>query len=344
MKSAILIESKKPLVVTDIDLPDKLEFGQVLVKVFYSGLCGAQLNEIDAIKGNDKFLPHLLGHEGSGIVEKIGDGVSSVKVGDHVVMHWRKSSGIQSNTPKYLWKDKVINAGWVTTFNEKAIISENRLTVIPKDFDLKTATLFGCAITSGFGAVNNDAKVQIGQSVLIYGLGGMGLSIAYAASLVSAYPIVGIDVHKDKLDLAKKFGVTHTLMSNSKNIDENLKDIFENKGPEVTFETTGNSKVMEKAYEITPFDGKTVFVGVPNEKISIYTLPLAFNKSLLISQGGQSVPDLDIPRYVRLVENNKISFGKFITHEFDLTEINEALNLFRTGKAGRIIIKINKEN
>ena len=100
MKSAILIESKKPLEVADVDLPDKLEFGQVLVKVFYSGLCGAQLNEIDATKGTDKFLPHLLGHEGSGIVEKTGEGVSTVKVGDHVVMHWRKSKGIQSNTPK----------------------------------------------------------------------------------------------------------------------------------------------------------------------------------------------------------------------------------------------------
>ncbi|MDB9983214.1 zinc-binding dehydrogenase [Candidatus Pelagibacter sp.] len=344
MKSAILIESKKPLVVADVDLPDKLEFGQVLVKVFYSGLCGAQLNEIDATKGTDKFLPHLLGHEGSGIVEKTGEGVSTVKVGDHVVMHWRKSKGIQSNTPKYLWKDKVVNAGWVTTFNEKAIISENRLTVIPKDFDLKTAALFGCAITSGFGAVNNDAKVQIGQSVLIFGLGGMGLSIAYAASLVSAYPIVGIDIHQEKLDLAKKFGVTHTLMSNSKTIDNDLKDIFENKGPEVLFETTGNSKVMERAYELTPQDGKTVFVGVPNEKISIYTLPLAFNKSLLVSQGGQSIPDLDIPRYVRLTKNKKINFDKFITHEFELAEINKALDLFRSGKAGRIILKINKEN
>ena len=100
MKSAILIESKKPLVVTDIDLPTKLEFGQVLVKVCYSGLCGAQINEIEAIKGPDKFLPHLLGHEGSGIVEKIGEGVTRVKPGDHVVLHWRKSSGIQSSTPK----------------------------------------------------------------------------------------------------------------------------------------------------------------------------------------------------------------------------------------------------
>ena len=195
MKAAILIESKKPLVVSNIELPSSLTYGQVLVKIFYSGICGAQLNEIEALKGPDKFLPHLLGHEGSGIVEKIGEGVSTVKVGDHVVLHWRPSSGLQSATPKYDWNGKTVNAGWVTTFNEKAIVSENRLTTIPKHVNLKTAALFGCAITSGFGAVNNDAKVKIGQSVLIYGMGGMGLNIAYAASLVSAYPIIGVDVH-----------------------------------------------------------------------------------------------------------------------------------------------------
>ena len=343
MKSAILTESKKPLIIANVELPEKLEFGQVLVKLFYSGICGAQINEIDALKGPDKFLPHLLGHEGSGIVEKIGEGVTTVKPGDHVVLHWRKSSGIESNTPKYKWKDKIVNGGWVTTFNEKAIVSENRLTSIPKEADLRTAALYGCAITSGFGAVNNDAKVQIGQSVLIFGLGGMGLSIAYACSLVSSYPIIGIDIHKEKLDIAKKFGVTHSLMSNDENISKELKKILNGAGPDVTFETTGIASIMEKAYEISPDDRKIVFVGVPTEKIKIYTLPLAFNKSLLVSSGGACIPDRDIPRYIRMQMNGKLNLNNFITHEFDLTQINEAIKLFRTGKAGRIILKINKE-
>ena len=125
MKSAILVESKKPLVVADIDLPNKLEFGQILVKIYYSGICGAQINEIDAVKGPDKYLPHLLGHEGSGIVEKIGDGVTRIKPGDHVVLHWRPSSGIQSSTATYSWNGKKVNAGWVTKFNEKTIVSED---------------------------------------------------------------------------------------------------------------------------------------------------------------------------------------------------------------------------
>lgn len=340
MKSAILIENNKPLLIADIELPKKLEFGQVLVKVCYSGICGAQINEIEAVKGVDKFLPHLLGHEGSGIVEKIGQGVSTVKEGDHVVLHWRKSLGIQSLTPEYSMNGKKINAGWVTTFNEKAVVSENRLTAIPKDLNLRTAALFGCAVTSGFGAVNNDAKVKIGQSVLIFGVGGMGLNIAYASSLVSAYPIVGIDLHKEKVELGKKFGLTHGLIANSKGLKEQLNEIFENKGPEIIFETTGNSKIMEHAYEISPHDGKTIFVGVPNGKISINSLPLAFNKVLKASHGGDCTPDKDIPRYVRLIKNDKISLEKLITHEFDLSEINKAIDVFKGGKAGRIIIKL----
>jgi len=343
MKSAILVQSKKPLVIADINLPAKLEFGQVLVKVIYSGLCGAQINEIDAIKGKDKFLPHLLGHEGSGIVEKTGEGVMTVKTGDHVVLHWRPSNGIQSPTPKYSWNGKDVNAGWITTFNEKAIVSENRLTVIPKNFDLRSAALFGCAVTSAFGAVNNDANVKIGQSVLIFGIGGMGINIAYAASLVSAYPIIGIDIHEEKIEMGKKFGITHGIKANSINLKDEVKKILGNKGVEVIFETTGNSTVMEQAFELSPSDGKTIFVGVPNDKISINSLPLAFNKILRVSHGGDSTPDKDIPRYIRLIENKKMSLDKLITHEFELSEINKAIDLFRSGKAGRILININKK-
>ena len=343
MKSAILVKSKKPLVVTNIDLPRGLKFGQVLVKVCYSGICGAQINEIDAIKGPDKFLPHLLGHEGSGIVEKVGEGVTTVKRGDHVVLHWRPSPVIQAPTATYFCNVKKKHAGWVTTFNEKAIISENRLTVIPKNFDLRTAALFGCAITSGFGAVNNDANVKIGQSVLIFGVGGMGINIAYASSLVSAYPIIGIDIHKNKINMGKKFGLTHSIDGNSKNLRKEIEKIAGKKGPDVIFETTGNAKIMEKAYKLTPHDGKTIFVGVPNDKIRIYSLPLAFNKTLRASHGGASFPDKDIPRYIKLVENNKISVEKLITHEFELKDINKAINLFRSGKAGRIIIKLSGE-
>ena len=341
MKSAILTESKKPLVITDIDMPSSLEFGQVLVKIFYSGICGAQINEIDAVKGPDKFLPHLLGHEGSGIVEKIGEGVTTVKTGDHVVLHWRKSSGIESVTPKYLWKEKKVNAGWVTTFNEKAIVSENRLTAIPPDFDMRIAPLFGCSVTSAFGVVNNDAKIKIGQSVLIFGVGGVGLNIVQATSMVSAYPIVGVDLHENKINMGKKFGLTHGLIADSNDLNNKIYNIIGSKGADISIETTGIPKVIEQAYELTASDGKTILVGVPNDKISIYSLPLHFEKILTGSHGGDAVPNIDIPRYIRLINQKKMTLENIITHEFNLKEINSAIDLLRSGKAGRIIIKMN---
>src|SRR3989344_6266802 len=130
--AAILVEQCQPLTVDQIELTTPLEYGQVLVRVICSGICGSQIGEIEGVKGEDKFLPHLLGHEGGGVVEKIGPGVTKIKKGDHVVMHWRKGVGIESATPQYKWDNRVVNAGWVTTFNEWAVVSENRLTPIPQ--------------------------------------------------------------------------------------------------------------------------------------------------------------------------------------------------------------------
>ena len=143
-RAAILAESRKPLILDEITLPEELGVGQTLVKVLYTSICGAQLNEIAAAKGPDKFLPHLLGHEASAHVVETGPGVTYVKPGDTVVLHWRPSQGIQSPTPTYRWRSAKLNAGWVTTFNEYAVVSENRMTAIPADFDLKTAPLLGC--------------------------------------------------------------------------------------------------------------------------------------------------------------------------------------------------------
>jgi len=282
-----------------------------------------------------------LGHEGSGVVEKTGEGVTTVKNGDHVVLHWRKSSGIESVTPKYSWKGKKLNAGRITTFNEKAIVSENRLTLIPPNFDMRTATLFGCAVTSGFGIVNNDAKVKIGQSILIFGVGGIGLNVVQASSMVSAFPIVGVDIHKKKIEMGKNFGLTHGLTTGSKNLNKEIYNIIGKKGADVTVDTTGDTKVIEQAYELTASDGKTILAGVPKNKITIYSLPLHFKKILKGSHGGDSIPDIEIPRYIRLINKKKMTLNNMITNEFKLTEINKAIDLLRSGKAGRIVIKMN---
>jgi len=342
MKAAILVESSSPLEVDDVKLPDKLAYGQVKVKILYSGICGAQINEIDAVKGPDKFLPHLLGHEASGEVLDIGEGVSTVNQGDNVVLHWRPSSGIQSATPKYNWNGTEVNAGWVTTFNEEAIISENRLTAIPKEFDMRLAPLFGCAVTTAFGVVNNDAQIKIGQSLIVFGLGGVGLNIVQAASMVSAHPIIGIDLQKNKIEMAKKYGLTYGIVGNPSEIKKEVIKLIGEKGSDVVIETTGNSRVIEQAYELTSADGKTILVGVPKkgDNISIYSLPLHFKKILKGSEGGSCIPDIDIPRYIDLMKSNKMTLDGLITHEFCLDEINGALQLFRSGNAGRILINM----
>src|SRR4051812_13327872 len=202
--AAILVESRKPLVIDQIELPDALDVGQVLVEILHTSICGAQINEIEAAKGPDKFLPHLLGHEASARVIETGPGVTTVKPGDTVVLHWRPGQGIQSPTPAYKWRGKKLNAGWVTTFNKHAIVSENRMTVISPGYDLKAAPLLGCAVTTAAGVINNDAKVRIGESVVVFGVGGVGLNVVQFAELAGAYPIVAVDLVPAKLDMARQ--------------------------------------------------------------------------------------------------------------------------------------------
>ena len=344
IKAAVLVQQHAPLELADLDTPDRLHFGQVLVKVHYSGICGAQINEIDGAKGPDRFLPHLLGHEGCATVLEVGEGVRTVKKGDRVVMHWRPSQGLQSETPAYRWNGRTVNAGWVTTFNDYAIVSENRLTPIPADFDPKLAPLFGCAITTAVGVINNNAHVKVGQSVVVFGVGGVGLCLVQAAQMVSAHPIIAIDVLDSKLEMAKRFGATHCINSGSTpDVERAVRDIVGPMGADVIVETTGKARVIELAYGLTQAKGKTILVGVPRkgDNISIYSLPLHFKKILTGSEGGDCEPHNDIPRYVRLVQAGKFSLDGLITHEFRLAQINEAIQLVRAGEAGRVVVRMD---
>ncbi|MFH0958864.1 MAG: zinc-binding dehydrogenase [Pseudomonadota bacterium] len=340
-KAAILVENKKPLVVAEIGMPKELSFGQVLVKVQYSGICGAQINEIEGAKGPDKFLPHLLGHEGVGTVLEVGTGVKTVKPGDTVCMHWRPSDGLQSETPKYDWDGKTVNAGWVTTFNQHAIVSENRLTTMPNDIDPKLVPLFGCAITTAAGVINNDAKVKFGQSVVVFGIGGVGLNIVQFAEMASAHPIVGVDIIDAKLEMGKQFGATECFNSSkTPDFQAKIRNIVGPNGADLVVDTTGNPRVIEVAYELTHADGKTILVGVPKkgDKVSIYTLPLHFQKVLSGSHGGSAEPHNDIPRLINLFKAGKLKLDGLITHEFKLNEINQAINLVQSGEAGRVLV------
>ena len=347
MKAAILTQTRAPLEIAELRMPERLSFGQVHVRIHYSGICGAQLNEIEAAKGEDKFLPHLLGHEGSGTVVAVGEGVKRVKAGDRVVLHWRQSAGLQCEPPKYDWNGKTVNAGWVTTFNDEAIISENRLTIIPPDFPLHLAPLFGCAVTTAVGVVNNDAQIKIGQSVVIFGVGGVGLNIAQAAQMVSANPIVGVDLLDSKLTMAREWGLTHAFNSRTEGdaLAAKIREIVGAGGADVVVDTTGNARVIEEAYNLTHADGRTILVGVPRkgDNASIYTLPLHFKKILKGSHGGSVSPDIEIPRLIKLVAQNKMRLEGLVTHTFPLHQINEAIAALRSGEAARVMLSMRKE-
>jgi len=339
-KAAILAQSRQPLIVDEVTLPEILGVGQVLVRVLFSTICGAQLNEIDAAKGPDKFLPHLLGHEASGYVVEVGPGVTHVRPDDSVVLHWRPSQGIQCQPPVYEWQGEKLNAGWVTTFNEYAVVSENRLTVIPSDYDLKVAPLFGCAVTTAMGVVNNDAKIKVGESVVVFGVGGVGLNVVQFALLAGAYPVIAVDIAVEKLEMACARGATCSLLNLGSDIDSSIRDIIGRKGPDKVIETTGVKSVIETAYNLTHPDGTCVLVGVPREKVEIYTLPLHFKKVLTGSHGGDAMPHVDIPRLIKLQKAGRLSLDGIITFEVPLDEINMGLDVVRSGKVGRVLVTL----
>lgn len=344
MKAAILVEQRKSLVIDEVELPQTLEVGQVLVKIHYSGICGSQIGEIDGAKGEDKFLPHLLGHEASGTVVEIGAGVKHVKPGDVVVLHWRKGLGIEGAPPVYRWRGNKLNAGWIATFNEYAIVAENRVTAIPADSDLEVAALFGCAVTTGFGVVENNACVRIGESVVIFGAGGVGLNIVQAAALVGAYPIIAVDLFDNRLALAKEMGATHLINSKTQDAKAAIENIVGAQGLDVFIDNTGQPAIIELGYQITKPQGRVTLVGVPRKgnDIQIYSLPLHFGKRLSGSQGGEAEPHLDIPRYHKLFQNERIKLKQLITEQCSINEINSAIDRMRSGAtAGRCLIKMN---
>ena len=339
--AAILVEQNQPLEIEYIEFPEELEVGQVLVKLHYSGICGSQLGEIRGVKGNDPYLPHLMGHEGCATVLEIGQGVKTVNPGDLVVLHWKKGDGIDSKPPRYKFRDLNLNAGWVTTFNEYAVVSENRCTTIPKDTNKKIASLFGCAITTGFGTIENIANLQIGESIVIFGSGGIGLNMIQAAVLRNAYPIIAIDLTEEKLTLAKSIGATHTINSKSKNPENEILNILGKNNLDVFIDNTGIPSIIEMGYKIINSKGRLVLVGVPKrgENINIFSLPLHFGKTITGSHGGNIKPEVDILRYLNLINHNSINLETLISKYFNLKDINNGISQLEQGKiSGRIMI------
>lgn len=345
MKAAILVEQNAPLEIVEIDLP-KLDVGQVLVKVEYSGVCGKQIDEITGRQGDDPYIPHLLGHEGTGEVVEAGPGVTKVKEGDRVVLHWVKGSGIDSRPPRFEHNGRELSAGWVTTFSDFTIASENRMTPVGSDKKLPgdVLALLGCAVTTGLGIVFNNARLMPGQSVAVFGAGGIGLNVIQGAALVNAYPIVAVDIHSGKLDAAKRFGATHVINAGETDVAGALKEITGGAGFDATVDTTGLNDIRVTAYDATAKAGKTVFAGVPfaNDRLAIDSFPLHAGRQIIGSHGGETVPDVDIPRYIGLFQQGKLQLSELITHRFPLEEINAAIDVVQSADTcGRCIVSMD---
>lgn len=341
INAAVLYEINKPLVIENVKVPEP-EYGQVLVKIHFSGICNKQLEELKGKRGHDPYLPHLLGHEGAGIVEAIGPGVTRVVPGDHIVLSWIKGLGINSRTPTYYKGDQPINAGWVTTFNEYAVVSENRVTGIRKDMPLDKAALLGCAVATGLGVVINQARVSPGSTVAVFGAGGIGINAIQGAALVNASKIIAVDVHDHKLDLARRFGATHTINALKQEPVKKIKELTNGIGVDFAFEVIGQIETMEQAYESTRNDsGYVDLVGVPplDKKMSIDSFPLHFGKRLVGAHGGDTQPEKDFPRYIDLYFAGKLKLDELITHRFELKSINNAFQAMERGELGRAIIE-----
>lgn len=341
MKAAVLYEINKPLVIETLRVPEP-RFGQVLVKIQVSGICRKQIEEIEGHRGIDPFLPHTLGHEGAGIVEAIGPGVTKVKPGDYVALSWIKGSGIQSNTPTYYKGKQKINAGWLTTFQEYTLASENRVTKISKDIKPPAAALLGCAVSTGVGSVINHAKIEVGSTVAIFGMGGVGLNIIQGAALMNASKIIAVDVSIDKQELSKSFGATHFINAKEGNPVDKIKELTDEKGVDYSFESIGKIETMEQAYEVANESGLVTIVGVPpdGKKMSIDPYDIFHGgKRLTGCLGGSTYPDRDFPRYIDLYKNGKLKIDELITHRYKLDDVNDAINAVLEGQVGRAIME-----
>ncbi len=340
--AAILVQTGKPLELAELEIP-ALRPGQVLVEVAYSGACGTQVMEWRGDKGEDKWVPHCLGHEGTGTVLECGSAVTRVKAGDQVVLSGIKGGGIEAGGAVYLWDGKKVNAGGVTTFQRHAVVSENRLTLVPAGLPLDVAVLLGCAAPTGMGAVYNVLSVRPGNSVAIFGTGGIGLIAVLAAALAGAMPIIGIDPNPTRRVLAKTLGATHLIdPATGDAVAEIMKIVPQ--GVDFAVEASGNPTVMNQAVSATRAQGgRAVVIGNAKAGAVLTINPGIFNqgKSLLGTWGGDSIPARDYGRFGLLLASSRFPVRDLIPKRYKLAEAGQALSDLAAGVVGRPLIDMS---
>jgi S-(hydroxymethyl)glutathione dehydrogenase/alcohol dehydrogenase len=339
--AAVLVELGKPLELADLAVP-ALKPGQALVEVAYSGVCHTQVGEARGHRGEDRFLPHCLGHEGSGTVREVGPGVTKVKPGDRVILSWIKGSGADVPGTVYGWNGRSVNAGGITTLATYSVISENRLTPVPDGMSMRLAALVGCAVPTGAGVIFNTARPRPGQSVAVFGVGGIGSCAVAAAALAGCTPVVAVDVNPDKLALALKLGATHTVRAKDADPVAEVLKLCKG-GADVAVEATGLAPVMRQALAaVRAQGGAAVVVGNARfgERLDIDPRELNQGKRLLGTWGGDNVPDRDYPRYCKLMTAGRLDLSPLLSRSYGLAEVNAALDDLELGRAARPLLDI----
>ncbi len=323
MKAAVLEEIGQPLRVMELDMPSRLEDGQVLLRVTHAGICGAQIKEIEGTKGDPENCPHLLGHEGCGVV---------FGRAEKAVIHWVKGEGKDPDPVRF----GNIKSGPCTTFSEYTIVSENRITIIPDDVPSDLACLLGCCLSTALATVENVARIKSGERVLIVGCGGVGLAMILAAKVAGAIQITATDSMESKSKLAHDIGATGF-------IPAYMEDYYF--GPDrfdVIIDTAG---VITRA-NLLAKGGRYIMVGQPLPEMTLqpFTAGWIFQGNggrIEATNGGGFNPTKDIPRYVQMWRDGKLDdYKKIITHRIKLDEINQGISLMRDGKAGRVLIEM----
>lgn len=368
-RAAIAWEAGKPLSVEVIDvmLP---KAGEVLVRIVASGVCHT---DAFTLSGDDPegLFPVILGHEGGGIVEQIGEGVTSVQVGDHVIplytpecgeckyclsgktnlcqkIRETQGRGLMPDGTSRFYKDgqPIFHYMGCSTFSEYTVLPEISLAKVNKEAPLDEICLLGCGVTTGMGAVLNTAKVKKGDTVAIFGLGGIGLSAIIGAAMSGASRIIGVDINESKYELAKKLGATDCI--NPTKFDKPIQDVIvemTDGGVDFSFECIGNVNVMRSALECCHKGwGESVIIGVAGAGQEISTRPfqLVTGRVWRGSAFGGVKGRSELPEIVERYMAGEFSLDDFITHTMGLEDINEAFELMHSGKSIRSVIHFDK--
>lgn len=368
-KAAIAWGPKQPLSVEEVDvmLPRK---GEVLVKVIATGVCHT---DAFTLSGDDPegIFPAILGHEGGGIVEQVGEGVTSVEVGDHVIplytpecgeckfctsgktnlcqqIRETQGKGLMPDGTTRFYKDgePIYHYMGCSTFSEYTVLPEISLAKVNKEAPLEEVCLLGCGVTTGMGAVMNTAKVEEGATVAIFGLGGIGLSAVIGATMAKASRIIAIDINESKFDLAKKLGATDFINPNDydKPIQEVIVELTDG-GVDYSFECIGNVNLMRSALECCHKGwGESVVIGVAGAGQEISTRPfqLVTGRVWKGSAFGGVKGRSELPDYVERYLAGEFKLSDFITHTMSLEQINESFDLMHKGESIRTVIHFDK--